>query len=823
MSDSQEKSDDLIAELAKLMASNAQGAEPEAKPALKMQPLSEATVVTAPAPIRIPGMQNVPPAAPVAAPTVAAPVEPRSAAPTIRIPGMSQPVAAAPAPSAAPSMPPPPVAAAPRPASNNQFDFGKPPGVAPVLAPEPMTNWQAREVPKPAPQPQAPEPVLTVPLRSAPTEPRIDAPRPMAPLRPALEPRPEAVTRPAPVSRPEPVAAAAPVAHEAAVPSFAAGPAPSNAPAGDGFDFDFGFGSDNPPGRSHDEHPARDPIADLIAAELDAADVDEAPVVETPKPAPPQSAPIQPAPMAAVPVQPMPARSFGNPGAAPVLVARPTGSRPAPVPAPRPAPPAQPQMQRSEPDRFAVAPVFGLGSKPAAPSPAPRSEPDPMDEIENLIGEAVRVELSPAEKPPTVTLAPPPPPQAKPVVPPLNTAFAPRRAELKDRDPPMQSAEAAILAAAAATGARVDHIDGDDRRPVKRMQVKPPKSRGLSGGARQYIGMAVAGTLLLAAGLGLYWVLNMGGRGDPSTAPVLTAEAGSAKQPAPVVASAETAAPAATGLFDQLDGKVTPDPSETLVSRDETEGAAPTEVARVVGSEADDTEGGLANRKVRTVTVRPDGTIVPGDEAVAGNEVLPVDRPSVPAIPGGELEPSELLASTGAESDAIAAAISGETPVTAAIDPNAVTALVATAPDATTTPGPIDPSVVAPTPMPRPSDRTAMVGGSNRAVDLAPAIEAVAPTPAADIAAPAASAGASGPYVQIAAQRSEGEAQSSLSNAQARYGSLFEGKTPYIQRADLGQKGIYYRVRIPASSLQEASSICSSIKANGGDCMASGG
>ena len=43
MSESQEKSDDLIAELAKLMATNAQGGEPEAKPAIKMQPLSEAT------------------------------------------------------------------------------------------------------------------------------------------------------------------------------------------------------------------------------------------------------------------------------------------------------------------------------------------------------------------------------------------------------------------------------------------------------------------------------------------------------------------------------------------------------------------------------------------------------------------------------------------------------------------------------------------------------------------------------------------------------------------------------------------------------------
>ena len=36
--------------------------------------------------------------------------------------------------------------------------------------------------------------------------------------------------------------------------------------------------------------------------------------------------------------------------------------------------------------------------------------------------------------------------------------------------------------------------------------------------------------------------------------------------------------------------------------------------------------------------MRPDGTIVSGDEAVAGNEVLPVDRPTVPELPGGALE-----------------------------------------------------------------------------------------------------------------------------------------------------------------------------------------
>ena len=845
MSESQEKSDDLIAELAKLMASNAQGGEPEAKPALKMQPLNEATAAS-PAPLRIPGMPNP---APAAAPAVAAPVAPvtapaaaapapevpkPAAAPTIRIPGMSQPVAAA---AAEPTIvpPAPSAVAAPqaesKPALGGQFDFGRPPGVAPVIAPEPLNNWQSREVPKPAlqPAPTASEPVLSVPLKSAPVAPAPAVePRPV-PTAPAAEAKPAPSFRPVPMGHAEPGVTPAPLA-AAPAPVVSAPSMPANAPAGDGFDFDFGFGNEPPASSGGDgDKPVHDPIADLIAAELDAPMREDEPPAAAPAPvAAPKPAPIQPAPTQAAPVQAAPVRSFSNPGQAPVLVAKPTGSRPAPPPAPRPALQAQPQ--RAEADRFAVAPVFGLPGR-SAPAPAPRAEPDPMDEIESLIGEAVRVELSPPERTPTVTLAPPPPP-AVPVVPPLNTGFAPRRTELKDREPTMRSAEDAILAAAAATGARVDHVnhlDAEDRRPVKRMKVKPPKSRGFSNGARQYIGMAVAGTLLLAAGLGLYWVLGMG-RTDPATAPVLTAEAGSAKQPAPVVASSETAAPAATGLFNQIEGRTTPEPNETLVSRDETEGAAPTEVARVVGAEPEDTEGGLANRKVRTVTVRPDGTIVPGDEAVAGNEVLPVARPTVPEIPGAEAQPSELLASVETpevQPDAIAAAIAGETPVTAVVDPNAVTALVSAAPEPTAAaslPATIDPTRVAPAPMPRPSDRSTMVGGANRAVDLTAAIEETPATPSAAAPAPTASSGGpSGPYVQIAAQRSEAEAQASLRTAQSRFGSLWGNAQPYIQRADLGQKGIYYRVRVPASSVDEASSICSTIKANGGDCMASGG
>lgn len=822
MSDNQEKSDDLIAELAKLMASNAQGSESEAKPTvIKLAPLSEATVPS-PAPVRIPGMDM--PSAPAAVPAV-------------RIPGMEKPSGVdmpAPAASAAPE---------PKPQPSANFDFGKPQSPSPVIPPEPLVTWQNREASK-----------------------LVTAGSARAPQR-----------APAPAAETAPVPAAARIE-----PSINVTPAPAESIEGDDFNFDFGFGADGAGTGDKPQDDARpaaveattpaatpehDAIADLIAAELDAARAE--PVKpEAPKP---ESAP----PSAVFPdsVEAVPARNFGNitAGQAPVLIARPAGSS-----APRDTPTAPvsfrpvPQASRpSEGDKFAIAPVFGLGGRPSpAPAPsvaptvqapavrqaplapatqaaapisaaapgAPRQSGDPMDEIENLIGEAVRIELSGAERPAV------PRPQAQaaaaPVVPPLNTGFAPRRAGLKDNEPQMKSAEAAILAAAAATGAEVGRINmaAAEERPYKRVKIKPQKTNTF-GGMRQYVGMAVAGTLLLAAGFGLYWVLGMS-RGD-GVAPVLTADATPAKQ-APAITAASTAEPARSVVFDEIDGVAAADAAETLVSRDETAGASVTDVARVATPAASDsTESGLANRKVRTVTVRPDGTIVNGDEAVAGAEVLPVERPNVPAVPGATTEPSDLLTAAVA-SDATAPAASTEAaeldPIAAAIAGGATEEpapldVAALAP-ASTTPPVFDASIVAPTPMPRPTDRSAL--GASAAVETAPAVEASAPAdlPLVDLEQPAVqeaavqpaaeSGGNAAAYVQISSQPTEADAQASIRTAQSRWGSLFNGNELIVQRVDLGAKGIKYRVRLPTSSLQDATQICASIKANGGDCFATG-
>jgi hypothetical protein len=835
MSENQDKSDDLIAELAKLMATNAKGGEDEARPSvIKLTPLSEATVPP-PAPVRIPGMEMPKPepkldapsreSTPPAEPTVSSgasqsapsstPAESSTSIPPspgpVRIPGMEKPAIAV-APAAPPLAVVPPAAAA---------------ASAPANAAPPRSSLSS-----------------TLPTGPADFS-RLSAAGTPPPAKPAA-PLPGAVSADFPQVTP-------PISAKTEPHSTPKAPETSAAPEGDSFDFDFGFGAQHPSGQGADSPSIReiaqaeDPIADLIAAELDASE-------QTTDAAKPAAAPsVFPASVKAIP-----ARSFGNPAAAgQVLVARPAASRPEPAPESR-AKALPPSSQPPQSDRFAVAPVFGLGGKPATPTtpsvdpsavapavaappaapqaPKPPRSDDPMDEIESLIGDAVRTSM--AAQPTRAESENRQ--QAAPVVPPLTTGFAPRRAGLKDNEPPMESADsadAAILAAAAASGADVDRIElddpnqrADDGRRHRRMRVKPPGTRSFFGGPRQYVGLAVAGTLLLAAGFGLYWVLGMG-PSDPSSAPVLSADATPAKQDPVTVPSAT--APVRSVVFDEISGVSANAGGETLVSRDETADATVAEVARVeTPAGADSSESGLANRKVRTVTVRPDGTIVSGDDTVAGGEALPVDRPNVPELPGGAVQPSELLTASAAGSgetatgqDQIAALVSGG----AGDAPAENVELAALAPPAgeSVNPSIVVPGLQAPIPMPRPADRSALASAGSTSAPVASTAavtpNAPASTPLVAVTQPAASTGSNAAaYVQLSSQRTEADAQASLRSVQSRWGNLFQGGSLEIQRADLGQRGIYYRVRLPASSLQSANQICASIKSNGGDCFATG-
>jgi hypothetical protein len=101
-----------------------------------------------------------------------------------------------------------------------------------------------------------------------------------------------------------------------------------------------------------------------------------------------------------------------------------------------------------------------------------------------------------------------------------------------------------------------------------------------------------------------------------------------------------------------------------------------------------------------------------------------------------------------------------------------------------------------------------------------PVATQVASAPAAaPVAAPTSNAAA---YVQLSSQRSEKDAATARDDIQRRFGSLFGNSQLEIKRADLGERGIYYRVVLPAQSIQNAGQICSSVKANGGDCFVPG-
>jgi hypothetical protein len=88
-------------------------------------------------------------------------------------------------------------------------------------------------------------------------------------------------------------------------------------------------------------------------------------------------------------------------------------------------------------------------------------------------------------------------------------------------------------------------------------------------------------------------------------------------------------------------------------------------------------------------------------------------------------------------------------------------------------------------------------------------------------AAPAASSGGGGSYlVQVSSQRNEADAQASYRALQGKFPGVLGSRGPVIKRADLGDKGVYYRAMVgPFGSPDEASQFCGSLKTAGGQCV----
>lgn len=311
-----------------------------------------------------------------------------------------------------------------------------------------------------------------------------------------------------------------------------------------------------------------------------------------------------------------------------------------------------------------------------------------------------------------------------------------------------------------------------------------------------YIGAAAAVVLLVAGGAGVYGYRALFGKYSGGSAPTI--------RPADTPTKVAPQATAQTGeggqklIYDRLDG---PKPSERIVSREEQPAEVAQNTGRVVA--APQPAGPVTSfapvaatppnapaaitgsppppatampssepRKVRTTTVRADGTIVDAP------------RPAAAQRPQGQplaLSPTSQQQPLQDDADA---------------DPQAGTPVARTA-------------ALAPARTSQPTNQQPWAG-------LQPTTAPVAPAPQqTSNYVPA------GSYVvQVASQKSEADARTSWQQLQAKYANVFGNYQANIKRVDLGDRGTFYRAMLgPFSNRDQAYEMCQNLKAAGGECI----
>lgn len=119
-----------------------------------------------------------------------------------------------------------------------------------------------------------------------------------------------------------------------------------------------------------------------------------------------------------------------------------------------------------------------------------------------------------------------------------------------------------------------------------------------------------------------------------------------------------------------------------------------------------------------------------------------------------------------------------------------------------------------PTPAPEPRATAPASPASPPAVPAVPA-----PRPPAGEQTAAATP-ITGPQIQIAALKSPDAAERAWETAKARHGDLLGSLRHQVIRADLGDKGVFYRLRVgPLASVNEAKALCAALKTRDQGCL----
>ncbi|CAN5326635.1 hypothetical protein BH10PSE9_BH10PSE9_24870 [soil metagenome] len=396
-------------------------------------------------------------------------------------------------------------------------------------------------------------------------------------------------------------------------------------------------------------------------------------------------------------------------------------------------------------------------------------------------------------------------------------------------------------------------LDGIDLGPVlgEDDQIPPYPDEELAGiGRRRFPRGAVilGGVLAVAiAGGAAAMLLRPGGSGG-STPPVILADTSPTKV-APPASQAPANDPQNKLIYDRVDSRGAPPPAASKLVTPGSEkiasvppaandGAisrvilpgAPTgdgKPAQAAATPAGDTEIGadgkpIGPRKVRTVVVKPDGTIV-SSEAAPADAARPQGAATVaPALPPAQNDDTAAIAGQpGGQELAITPVPGTATSLPPEKQPQTAVPRPQPAPQPVVRNDPPAAAKVVQPPQPKVVDGSAPI-------DLTPARPAARPPTQQQAALPPAQqvqpapVATGGMLVQVSSQRSEDAARATYRDLQARYPNVLGSYPPNIQRADLGDRGVYYRVRVGPLSGSDAQRVCDALKGAGGDCVLTG-
>ena len=215
-------------------------------------------------------------------------------------------------------------------------------------------------------------------------------------------------------------------------------------------------------------------------------------------------------------------------------------------------------------------------------------------------------------------------------------------------------------------------------------------------------------------------------------------------------------------------------------------------------------------KPVRTVSLRPDGTPIAASTApdATGGDAAPAAAPPQP--------PSKLGAKTMSDTAGVAQPSTPKLDLPAKLNAKSSARVVVaktdtTAPDAgaqtptdSTQPGagaPVKPAAKKPTPAQATAEAT-----ETPAAPAAPPVDATAAT-------------ASGGWaVQLAAPKSEAEANSTLARLTSKYGADLNGAPLGVHKAVVNGQTIY-RLRVVGLTKADAAALCARLKGDGGECF----